>query len=275
MLSVSYITSSCGDNDSRDDEPAEFNPSDLYEQNNELFKKLKGTSWKLEKAEVFNDDGTLRHDNVLRWPYLKGATYTFSDQLSPDIDFESENYTHAYLLYSTAFKGTNYWAIAQDQLYVGMSTDITTASTLIRGFFEAECNHDKLVLKEFNNNKLSGITTLLRVDSYEPPEEDSNNDNTKNYERPEIGLEDYTCNATSITLKYRIYNQEKAEVNQASGYYGTTSSPSRAINADIAGSIITIRVTGLTRNTTYYFKCSAKGKGGTTVSDVVRLITNS
>lgn len=93
------------------------------------------------------------------------------------------------------------------------------------------------------------------------------------YEKPEIGIEDYTCYATSITVKYRIYNQDKAKVTSAKGYYGT-SSASKSVSASVAGSLITIRFSGLNKGTTYYVKCSATGKGGTTTSETTKLITN-
>lgn len=93
------------------------------------------------------------------------------------------------------------------------------------------------------------------------------------YEKPEIGLEDYTCYTTSITVKYRIYNQDKAKVTSAKGYYGT-SSASQSVSASVAGSLITIRITGLKKGTSYYVKCSATGKGGTTTSSSTKLITD-
>ncbi len=97
---------------------------------------------------------------------------------------------------------------------------------------------------------------------------------TSTYEKPEIGLVDYTCRSTSITIKYRIYNQDVAHVTSAKVYYGT-SSPSRAANTSVAGSLITANISGLQRNTTYYFKCTATGPGGTTTSETTRLITAS
>lgn len=92
------------------------------------------------------------------------------------------------------------------------------------------------------------------------------------YEKPELGFADYNLNTTSITVKFRIYNQDKAKVSSAKGYYGK-SSASSAIAATVSGSMITMKVTGLTKGTTYYFKCSATGPGGTTTSDQVKLST--
>lgn len=96
---------------------------------------------------------------------------------------------------------------------------------------------------------------------------------TTTYEKPEIGLEDYTCYTTSIIVKYRIYNQDRAKVTSAKGYYGT-SNASKSVSASVAGSLITIRITGLKKGTTYYIKCSATGKGGTTTSGTTKLITD-
>lgn len=93
------------------------------------------------------------------------------------------------------------------------------------------------------------------------------------YEKPDLGLVDYTCYTTSITVKYRIFNQDKAKVTSAKGYYGT-SSASKSVTASVAGSLITVRITGLKKGTTYYVKCSATGKGGTTTSESTKLITN-
>lgn len=93
------------------------------------------------------------------------------------------------------------------------------------------------------------------------------------YEKPEIGLEDYTCYTTAITVRYRIYNQDKAKVTSAKGYYGTTSA-SKSVSASVAGSLITIRITGLKKGTTYYVKCSATGKAGAATSETTKFITD-
>lgn len=92
------------------------------------------------------------------------------------------------------------------------------------------------------------------------------------YEKPELVLENYDCNYTSIVLKYRILNQDKAKVTSAKGYYGT-SSASKSVSATVGGSLITIKISGLKQGTTYYVKCSATGKGGTTTTGTTRLST--
>lgn len=93
------------------------------------------------------------------------------------------------------------------------------------------------------------------------------------YEKPDIALEDYTTYPTKIKVNYRIYNQDKAKVTSAKVYYGT-SSPSKSISTTVAGTLITTYISGLKKGTTYYVKCIATGKGGSTTSETTRIITD-
>lgn len=93
------------------------------------------------------------------------------------------------------------------------------------------------------------------------------------YEKPDIALEDYTTYPTKIKVNYRIYNQDKAKVTSAKVYYGT-SSPSKSTSATVAGTLITTYISGLKKGTTYYVKCIATGKGGSTTSETTRIITD-
>lgn len=95
-----------------------------------------------------------------------------------------------------------------------------------------------------------------------------------NYERPEIGLVDYTCYSTRITVKYRIYNQSEAQVSSAKVYYGT-STTNNSVTASVSGSLITANISGLQRNTSYYIKCTATGPGGSTTSEPTRIMTSN
>lgn len=93
------------------------------------------------------------------------------------------------------------------------------------------------------------------------------------YEKPDIALEDYTTYPTKVKVNYRIYNQDKAKVTSAKVYYGT-SSPSKSISTTVAGTLITTYISGLKKGTTYYVKCIATGKGGSTTSETTRIITD-
>ena len=94
------------------------------------------------------------------------------------------------------------------------------------------------------------------------------------YEKPDIGFNDFTAYQTKLKVVYKIYNRDKAKVTSAKVYYGTSSNPTKPVTATISGVLITANITGLKKGTTYYVKCVATGKGGTTTTDITKLITN-
>lgn len=106
----------------------------------------------------------------------------------------------------------------------------------------------------------------------------SDNDNTgggtTTYEKPDIGFYDFTATKTSLTVQYRIFNKEEAEVTSAKIYYGTSSNPSSSKTATVSGTLITANISGLKAGTTYYVKCKATGKGGTTTTTTTKCVTN-
>lgn len=105
---------------------------------------------------------------------------------------------------------------------------------------------------------------------------DGDNDDggsSSNYEKPNIAFDDYDAYTTSVKVQYRIYNKDKAKVSSAKIYYGTTSNPTSSVNASVSGVLITARITGLKKGTTYYVKCKATGKGGTTTTSTSRVQT--
>lgn len=96
---------------------------------------------------------------------------------------------------------------------------------------------------------------------------------SSSYEKPDIGLQDYTCYKTKLKVVYKIYNKDEAKVTSAKIYYGT-SSPSKSVSASVSSATITGNISGLKAGTTYYIKCVATGKGGTTTSEVTKLVTS-
>ena len=106
----------------------------------------------------------------------------------------------------------------------------------------------------------------------------NNNDNTgggtTTYEKPDIGFYDFTATKTSLKVQYKIYNKDKAKVTSAKIYYGTSSNPTSSKTATVSGVLITANISGLKAGTTYYVKCVATGKGGTTTTTTTRCITN-
>ena len=94
------------------------------------------------------------------------------------------------------------------------------------------------------------------------------------YEKPEVGFYDYTPSKTSVKVQYKIYNKDEAKVTSAKIYYGTTANPTSSASATVSGVLITANLTGLKAGTQYYVKCVATGKGGTTTTDVTKVMTN-
>lgn len=94
------------------------------------------------------------------------------------------------------------------------------------------------------------------------------------YEKPDIGFYDFTAYQTKLKVVYKIYNKDKAKVTSAKVYYGTSSNPTKYVSASVAGVLITANISGLKKGTTYYVKCVATGKGGTTTTGTTKVITN-
>ena len=94
------------------------------------------------------------------------------------------------------------------------------------------------------------------------------------YEKPDIAFDDFTAYQTKLKVVYKIYNKNEAKVTSAKVYYGTSSNPTKYVSASVAGVLITANISGLKKGTTYYVKCVATGKGGTTTTGTTKVITN-
>lgn len=101
-----------------------------------------------------------------------------------------------------------------------------------------------------------------------------NTGGSTSYEKPDIAFNDFTATQTKLKVVYKIYNKDEAKVTSAKVYYGTTSNPSKSVSATVAGVLITANISGLQKGTTYYVKCVATGKGGTTTTGTTKVITN-
>lgn len=149
---------------------------------------------------------------------------------------------------------------------------------------KAFCMHfDRNTISTGTHNKYNGF--LVRGVITNPNYSNSNNGGngsgggsngggSTSYEKPDIGFYDFTATRTSLKVQYRIYNNDDADVSSATIYYGTTSNPTSTKTATVSGSMITANISGLKAGTTYYVKCVAKGKGGTTTSSTTKCVTN-
>ena len=97
---------------------------------------------------------------------------------------------------------------------------------------------------------------------------------SSSYEKPDIAFDDFTAYQTKLKVVYKIYNKDEAKVTSAKVYYGTSTNPTKSVSASVAGVLITANISGLKKGTTYYVKCVATGKGGTTTTETTKLITN-
>ena len=102
----------------------------------------------------------------------------------------------------------------------------------------------------------------------------SDGGNSTSYEKPDIAFNDFTAYQTKLKVVYKIYNKDKAKVTSAKVYYGTSSNPTKSVSATVSGVLITANISGLKKGTTYYVKCVATGKGGTTTTGTTKVITN-
>ena len=104
--------------------------------------------------------------------------------------------------------------------------------------------------------------------------DDEDNEGSISYEKPDVGFYDFTATTLSLKVQYKIYNRTEAGVSSAKIYYGTSSNPTTYKTATVSGTLITANITGLKSGTTYYVKCVATGKGGTTTTSTTKCITN-
>lgn len=104
--------------------------------------------------------------------------------------------------------------------------------------------------------------------------EDEYDEGSTSYEKPDVGFYDFTATKSSLKVQYKIYNRTEADVSSAKIYYGTSNNPTSYKTASVSGTLITANISGLKSGTTYYVKCVATGKGGTTTTSVTKCITN-
>lgn len=106
-----------------------------------------------------------------------------------------------------------------------------------------------------------------------PVLDNSGSTSGSSYEKPDIDYYDYTAYPTKMKVVYKIHNRDKAKVTSAKIYYGTSSNSMKSVSATVSGVLISATITGLKKDTKYYVKCSATGKGGTTTTGTTRLGT--
>lgn len=281
MLFIGVILVSCG-NDEPTSQTESSNRPDNYEIYKDWYETLMDTSWELTSSKSYYADGKIK-DNTLVTHQNESAKY--KKYLSTIMTLTSNPDVKSYTLHLSTIPGNGEWWIEDNgeliilnSYWTGNPGNVSaTDMGLFSRFFPLkgtieECTSSKLVISENYESAIYTKYIFSRVYGYNPDDGGGNGGDDSNYELPEIGLVDYTLMPTSITLKYRIYNQSEAKVTSAIGYYGT-SSPSNAVSATLTGSLITIQLTSLRKGTTYYVKCTARGKGGSATSEITKVST--
>jgi len=112
------------------------------------------------------------------------------------------------------------------------------------------------------------------TESSMPTADGGSSSSSTTYEKPDVSYHTNTSYQTKLKVVFKIWNNDKAKVSSAKVYYGTSSNPTSSVSASVAGVLITANISNLKKGTTYYVKCQATGKGGTTTTETVKLMTD-
>lgn len=263
ITAITPMFTSCSSGDDSDEENIDSSNQDKTEihHNVSIENQLKNTSWKQYKR--ISGGRTLTNME-------RALSFT-----STPIEFG--NYGTCYRLKS-GNKYSGIWCVLEDgSLWINSYKSDYDAKG--QGENMAGYGVGKLqMLKNSTNElvycmKLSSDTYYYYTSINTEGDSDSGN-GSSSYEKPDIAFNDFTAYQTKLKVVYKIYNKDKAKVTSAKVYYGTSSKPTKSVSGSIAGALITANITGLKKGTTYYVKCVATGKGGTTTTETTKVITN-
>lgn len=263
ITAITPMFTSCSSGDDSDEENIDSSNQDKTEihHNVSIENQLKNTSWKQYKR--ISGGRTLTNME-------RALSFT-----STPIEFG--NYGTCYRLKS-GNKYSGIWCVLEDgSLWINSYKSDYDAKG--QGENMAGYGVGKLqMLKNSTNElvycmKLSSDTYYYYTSINTEGDSDSGN-GSSSYEKPDIAFNDFTAYQTKLKVVYKIYNKNEAKVTSAKVYYGTSSKPTKSVSGSIAGALITANITGLKKGTTYYVKCVATGKGGTTTTETTKVITN-
>lgn len=235
---------------------------------NALGNFMANTSWKLTSVyEVKNGKKNYITEYI-------GNVITFS--LEHWGNYNGVNLSSWYTLYlngkkSAAWYGSDgslivEWTAGNDAMTAGKySVAFGPFSNII------EITNQNLVLYSKTSDRTYEYTKVIGYDM--PGGDDNPGSDDSSYEKPDVGFYDFDATTNSITVKYKIFNRTEAQVTSAKINYGTTSSCSSSVTCEISGVYIIGRIKNLKKGTTYYVKCKATGKGGTTTTETTKIGT--
>lgn len=264
ITAIPLIFTSCSGGDDNNEENIDSPNLDKTEirHNVSIENQLKNTSWK-------------QYKRISGGRTLTNMERTLSFTSTP---IEYGNYGTFYRLKS-GNKYSGIWCVLEDgSLWITSYKSDYDAKG--KGENAAGYGADKLQMLKNSTNELVYCMKLASEDTYYyytsiNTEGDSDPDNgSTSYEKPDIAFNDFTAYQTKLKVVYKIYNKDKAKVTSAKVYYGTSSNPTKSVSATVSGVLITANISGLKKGTTYYVKCVATGKGGTTTTGTTKVITN-
>lgn len=246
-------------------------PTDSNQQIEASIKKLLvGTSWKTKSATFYD--------------YNNKEVSSYDESKYPDVitftDKKVNTYNDNMVLYVDYHKNHPYYDGYTTVSWWNVSGNNLGGNPGAGNCFGEILNISKTEIK----TKYIGNwdNEWYRIDIYVPTNEPTHNFNQDDnqgggstmYEKPDVGFYDFTATKTSLKVQYKIYNKDEAGVTSAKIYYGTNSNPSLSKTATVSGVLITANISGLKAGTTYYVKCVATGKGGTTTTTTTKCMTN-
>lgn len=270
MLSVGFV--SCNENDEvfSDGDKNEYTvDTEIQILSSELF----NTSWTYKYTESYTNGKLSRYNSN----YGNRFTFTFTDDINDNNEYKllvngvSANYLLWYIdkdgLY---YHATNYGYINANMTALEVGGWLVNGGVVMDGHIYKHTDSE-LIIREYASN-----STSFEQHYYTAAGNPGgvSGGGSASYEKPEVGFYDFTATRTSLKVQYRIYNNDEADVNSATIYYGTCSNPTSTKTATVSGSMITANISGLKAGTTYYVKCVAKGKGGITTTSTTKVITN-
>lgn len=255
---------SCSSDDENEGNPA--NSQNQIIHNTIRESKLKGTTW--QQSEMYWIGG---HYTTRKYFDTDSRPLTFTNE-----EFSKySNYGKCYLL-KVDNKIAGFWYIADDdKLYIYHHN--TEYDAFNNGKIMGNFGTGGAIIDILSTTALQYHTSTDETNHYFRYKKISNSGGnsagSSNYEKPDIIYNSCTPYQTKLKVVYQIYNKEKTNVTSAKVYYGTTSKPTQSVSASVTSAQIIANISGLKKGTTYYVKCTATGKGGTTTTEVTKLMT--
>ena len=237
--------------------------------------KLFNTSWTYQYSEFYNKDIVIYSHTISIFD--NKFTFTFSNEIFSNNEYKLivNGNSDAACWWHIDEDGVDYSATDYGYRIANMtSSDVggwsACGGCIFDGYISTQTN-SKLIIKDFYAD---GIKYVQHIYTASSNSGGGSGGSSTTYEKPDVGFYDFTATKTSLNVQYKIYNKDEAGITSAIIYYGTSSNPSSSKTATISGTLITANISGLKAGTTYYVKCVATGKGGTTTTTTTKCITN-